>query len=88
MVESKARISAPVLLVPMEDVLVFENHRAQFQCRISGEGSSERLPPFAFCFLRTFSSERHVSILQSGLCYQGVTDTNSVSRFTAFLVLW
>lgn len=40
MAEARARISAPILVAPMEDVLVFENHRAQFQCRISGEGSS------------------------------------------------
>lgn len=41
MVGSMARVSAPVLVAPMEDVLVFEKHQAQFQCRISGEGSSE-----------------------------------------------
>lgn len=36
-----SRISPPVLIAPMVDVLVFEKHRAQFQCRISGEGTFE-----------------------------------------------
>lgn len=33
------RVSAPMLLAPMQDVLVSEGHPAHFQCRISGEGS-------------------------------------------------
>lgn len=40
-VEYMSQISAPVLIDPMVDVLVFEKHLAQFQCRISGEGSFE-----------------------------------------------
>lgn len=52
MVDSRARVSVPVLVAPMEDVLVFEKHRAQFQCRISGEGSSERPAPVGCCFFR------------------------------------
>lgn len=70
MAESMARVSAPVLVAPMEDVLVFEKHRAQFQCRISGEGSAERPAPLGSSFSQTFSSERHVSFLQSGPCYR------------------
>lgn len=47
-----ARISPPVLIAPMVDVLVFEKHRAQFQCRISGEGSSE-CPASVCCWFNT-----------------------------------
>lgn len=50
MVGSMAQVSAPVLVAPMEDVLVFEKHRAQFQCRISGEGSSEPPAPLGSTF--------------------------------------
>lgn len=47
-----SRISPPVLIAPMVDVLVFEKHRAQFQCRISGEGSAE-CPALVGCWFDT-----------------------------------
>lgn len=47
-----SRMSPPVLIAPMVDVLVFENHRAQFQCRISGEGTSE-CPALVGCYFDT-----------------------------------
>lgn len=64
-----ARISAPVLVAPMEDVLVFEKHRARFQCRISGEGSSERPAPLGCCFPWT-SSLPSFSLGHQTLCVQ------------------
>lgn len=38
-------ISAPVLIAPMQDVLVSEGHPAQFRCSISGEGSAAAPSP-------------------------------------------
>nr|XP_046259560.1 titin-like isoform X2 [Scatophagus argus] len=36
-VETLARVSAPVLIAPLLDVLVTEGHPTQFQCSVSGE---------------------------------------------------
>lgn len=71
-----SRISPPVLIAPMVDVLVFEKHRAQFQCRISGEGSSE-CPALVGCWFDTHIFTGFLLIL-----------CDTVSRFADFLVQW
>ena len=43
-VETAARVSAPVLVAPLRRVLVTEGHSAQFQCTVSGEGNDNSSP--------------------------------------------
>lgn len=51
-VVSMTRVSAPMLLAPMQDVLVSEGHPAHFQCSISGEGRLLLLSVSGFLFSR------------------------------------
>jgi len=41
-VETAARVTAPVLIAPMRDILVSAGQPARLQCSVSGEGSDRR----------------------------------------------
>uniref|UniRef100_A0A7N8YF05 Ig-like domain-containing protein n=1 Tax=Mastacembelus armatus TaxID=205130 RepID=A0A7N8YF05_9TELE len=52
-VESVARVSAPVLISPMQSILVPEGRPAQLQCTVSGEGS-DLCSRYSGCWFKDF----------------------------------